>query len=99
METPHRLAAHRMPAMLLSRRSWLVLLAATLGGARRAFADSDARTKAIYVQPLADKLTDQEVAFVQKSLTAFFDVRVPVLPRVPLPPAAYYAPRNRHRAE
>ncbi len=62
-------------------------------------ARSDASTNNVYLQPLGDGLSDEEVVSVQKALASFFAVRVPLLPRVPLPKAAYYPPRNRYRAE
>jgi archaemetzincin len=53
----------------------------------------------VYVQPLGDGISDAETAFVQTALQAFFDLDVPLLPRIALPREAYYRPRHRHRAE
>jgi archaemetzincin len=69
---------------LLGSRAW----SATAGSPQR-----------IYVQPLGDGISNDETTFVQVALCAFFDVEVNLLPRVALPREAYYAPRNRHRAE
>jgi len=88
-------------ACLLSRRRLLALGVSTfpcLVGSR-AWSAGAAPPQRIYVQPLGDGISDVESAFVQEALPAFFNVEVPLLPRIALPRAAYYAPRNRHRAE
>lgn len=62
-------------------------------------ADASPEPKRIYLQPMGDGISDAETVFVRTSLRAFFNVDVPVLPKVGLPREAYYRPRNRHRAE
>ncbi|MGE0322783.1 MAG: matrixin family metalloprotease [Polyangiaceae bacterium] len=52
-----------------------------------------------YLQPLGSGLKQSDVEFVKKSLLAFYDFDLEVLPEVPLPKNAYYAPRSRYRAE
>src|SRR6266540_1488069 len=82
-----------------SRRAilrWGAAAAALIGDRT---ARSDASTKNVYLQPLGDGLSDEEVVSVQRALVSFFAVRVPLLTRVPLPKASYYPPRNRYRAE
>jgi archaemetzincin len=92
---------HHPMVRLVSRRCLLALGAATLPClyGSRAWSEGSAAAKLIYLQPLGDGLSDEEGAFVQRSLRAFFNVEAPLLPRVALPRAAYYPPRNRHRAE
>lgn len=53
----------------------------------------------VYIQPLGRAIPDADVAMVQTSLEAAYGVTVKVLPRVPLPKAAWTAPRRRWRAE
>ena len=53
----------------------------------------------VYVQPLGDALPDADVALVQRALAGLYDADVRLLRRVPLPPAAWYPPRRRWRAE
>lgn len=53
----------------------------------------------IYLQPLGAALPDADVQLVQRALTAFYARDVRLLPRVPLPREAWYAPRHRWRAE
>lgn len=55
--------------------------------------------KVIAVQPLGRSLPAADVALVKRALEAFTAMEVRVLPRVPLPRAAYYPPRRRYRAE
>jgi archaemetzincin len=86
---------------LLSRRQLLSVSAASvpcLVGSR-ARSTGASPPKRIYLQPLGDGISHSESAFVEESLRAFFNVEVPLLPRVALPREAYYPPRSRHRAE
>jgi len=53
----------------------------------------------IAIQPMGKRLSTQDVGLVSRSLRAFFGVKVIILPRVPLPKSAYYAPRKRYRAD
>ena len=53
----------------------------------------------IAIQPLGQKLPDADVAMVREGLTQVFGVTVVILPRVPLPKNAYFAPRKRYRAD
>jgi archaemetzincin len=58
-----------------------------------------AAEKILYLQPMGPKLSDTDVDFVKKSLTAFFALPLKDLERVKLPKRAYYPPRKRYRAE
>lgn len=53
----------------------------------------------LYVAPLGDALPDEDLAFVERALLAFYDVEVRRLPRQALPKSAYYPKRKRYRAE
>ncbi|HVV51599.1 MAG TPA: hypothetical protein VHO06_18155, partial [Polyangia bacterium] len=64
---------------------------------RRAGAAAGARF--LYLQPLGDDLPAADVELVRRGLTALLGIATRLLPRVPLPPAAYYPPRRRYRAE
>lgn len=86
-----------------TRRSFLSLCGVLcLGGVARA---EDARPEAsteaplLVILPLGAELTDEGLDFVKRSLEAFYDLRVKVLPRKGLPNSAFYAPRKRYRAE
>jgi archaemetzincin len=73
----------------------LSLLALPGRGAR-----ADAEPKPLLaVQPLGNDLVDGEVEYVVRALAAFYDVRVERLPAAALPKQAYYAPRDRYRAD
>src|SRR5690349_5951441 len=53
----------------------------------------------VYLQPLGDQLPDADVTMVVSALVEVYQVDVKILPRVPLPKAAWYPPRRRWRAE
>lgn len=53
----------------------------------------------LYIQPLGAALPDPDVAFVRRSLAAFYGLELRLLPRVELPKRAYYKKRARYRAE
>ena len=53
----------------------------------------------VAIQLMGKRLPDRDVRMVKQALTQFFGVRVILLPRVPLPKSAYYAPRKRYRAD
>ncbi len=53
----------------------------------------------IWVQPLGDGLPEVDVAFVERSLGAFFPVTLRRLDRIPLPDSTRNAARTRYRAE
>lgn len=55
--------------------------------------------KKVYLQPLGEGLSPQELTYVQDALKVFYTLNVVELPPVQLPPAAYYPPRSRYRAE
>jgi archaemetzincin len=55
--------------------------------------------KVVYLQPLGEQLPDADVAIVVSAITELYQVDVKILPRVPLPRAAWYQPRQRWRAE
>jgi len=84
------------------RRAWLkgfgaFALATWLGESRLLAASSS--SKRLVLQPLGPALRRGDVDFVKQSLTAFYDFDVTVAINQPLPKAAYYAPRQRYRAE
>lgn len=81
---------------MLSRRQLalgLLLLLAPPGAARAG------ERRALYIQPLGAELPDVDVALVVQALRELYGMDVRMLPRVDLPPAAYYAPGRRYRAE
>ncbi|MEZ4231157.1 MAG: matrixin family metalloprotease [Polyangiaceae bacterium] len=82
----------------LSRRRALSSLLA-VGAALSGVPAIAASKRKFYLQPLGAGLKQADVEFVKKSLLAFYDFDLELLPEVPLPRAAYYAPRNRYRAE
>ena len=53
----------------------------------------------VYLQPLGDALETSDVELVRKALVVLYAFDVQLLPRIPLPKAAWYAPRRRWRAE
>jgi archaemetzincin len=53
----------------------------------------------VYLQPLGKELPDGDVEAVRRGLVEMYSLEVRVLPRVPLPKTAWYAPRQRWRAE
>lgn len=61
--------------------------------------DTTAAREVLYIQPLGKELPSEDVEFVEKSLLAFYDLKVLMLERAPLPKAAYYPKRKRYRAE
>ena len=84
------------PKLTMSLMALSVLVpAAGLADSSRAGDDS----AVFYIQPLGQDLPDADVALVAQALETFYDVKVKRLPRVDLPPFAYYPPRRRYRAE
>jgi len=61
-------------------------------------AAGDAAKPIIALQPLGD-LAAKEVAAAQAGILAVYAVEVRVVPKLALPPAAFYPPRQRYRAE
>jgi archaemetzincin len=53
----------------------------------------------LYLQPLGAELPAEHVELVRRGLTELIGMETRVLPRVPLPAAAFYPPRRRYRAE
>ena len=62
-------------------------------------ASSAPAPRPLYIQPLGDALPAADVEQVVTALRAFYGLEVRVLPRVPLPAAAFYPPRQRYRAD
>lgn len=83
--------------MRSSRRN-LLLGAASLTLARSAWADA-ATTPLIVLQPLGATTPGSELQAVSSALTAFYAVQVTVAPPLALPATAFYAKRQRYRAE
>lgn len=94
---------HPPPRAAGPRRAWttgLGLILALLAAPGAAQAEKPApQRRVLYVQPLGRSLPQPDVAAVQGALEAFTGLTVRVLPRLGLPPAAWYAPRRRWRAE
>ncbi len=53
----------------------------------------------LYLQPMGPGLPSADVVAVRNALFAFFGADVRCLPPTPLPPEAWYPPRDRYRAE
>ncbi len=53
----------------------------------------------IAVQPLLPAPRDEEIAFVVRAIAGFYNAAVSVIDAVPMPKAAFYAPRQRYRAD
>jgi archaemetzincin len=51
------------------------------------------------LQPLGDQLPRDDVTFIRRALDVFYPLSVSELAPRPLPQSAYYAPRQRYRAE
>lgn len=90
----------------LSRRAWLlVAVTAPLAIPARARAQTDAGVtngaarRAVHVQPLGTALDANELDLVETALRAFYDIDVVRREPVALPRSAFYAPRQRYRAE
>lgn len=89
-----------MSAPLLSRRRLSALLALTALAAAMPPSRAQAPARRVLcLQPLGDELPQEDVALVVSALTGIYGLDVRVLPRAPLPRAAYYPPRARYRAE
>jgi archaemetzincin len=86
-----------------SRRAFLALSALLLldrtSRAEPAKPGGTAATPRLVILPLGSELADRDVDFVRSCLEAFYDFRIHILDRRPLPKSAYYAPRKRHRAD
>lgn len=99
MKPPVRVSDQAVP--LLGRRAFLVV-PLVLAVARSARADTEFAAKGsrrIYLQPLGTSFHDEDLAFVERALLAFYDVETVRLARAELPRSAYYPPRQRYRAE
>ena len=53
----------------------------------------------LYIQPLGDELPQEDVEFVQRSLSAFYDLDVKMLERISVPESTRNRARTRYRAE
>ncbi len=56
-------------------------------------------TRRFYIQPLGDLELEADIAYARRALAAFYAGEVLVLPRQEMPRAAFYAPRQRYRAD
>jgi archaemetzincin len=84
--------------MRLRRREVLGLPLALLGlGARDALAEGEAPL--VVLQPLGETLPAAELSAVSSALTAFYAIKLLVAAPLPLPKGAFYAKRQRYRAE
>ena len=75
-----------------------MLAGAGLAAAPRLLAAGVARKRVLYLQPLGSRISDLDIAIVEKALLAFFSFDVKELERLPMPREAYYPPRRRYRA-
>lgn len=85
----------------LSRRSF-TLMALMLLAPREARSEArpdSSPERVVCLQPLSPSPSDEEVQYVIRAISAFYDARVAVLPELAPPRIAYYAPRERYRAE
>ncbi len=62
-------------------------------------AAASASAETIFLQPLGPEIPEADVALVKTALESFYAATVETLPRLPMPPEAYYPPRQRYRAE
>ncbi len=74
------------------------LLALGLAGEPNA-AHAAAATPRLLILPLGAAIPLADIEYVRRSLKAFYDFDLVVAPREALPRDAYYAPRQRYRAE
>jgi archaemetzincin len=58
-----------------------------------------AEPKTVVLQPLGSEIAEADIAPVSQALEAMYGFRVRVMPRRELPQEAWYAPRQRYRAE
>ena len=84
-----------------TRRALLAIGAGGIvaGLARRLAWAADSGRRFLYVQPLGDELAAEDSALVKTALEALIGLSVKVMARAALPPAAWYPPRRRYRAD
>jgi archaemetzincin len=82
-----------------SRRAFLLGLGGGLLGLGAGSAARADERRALYLQPLGSELPAADVELVVRALRAFYGLDVRTLPRIELPAAAYYRPRQRYRAD
>lgn len=85
--------------MRTSRRELCRWAAAIVSGSSARVAWAEAEAPLIVLQPLGSELPAAQLAAVSEALTAFYRVRLKVADTAPLPKAAFYATRQRYRAE
>jgi archaemetzincin len=86
---------------LCTRRTWLRYCGAValgITGLPRSVYATDALPRLLIV-PLGPSIAHDDIAFVEQSLSVFYNFELVIAPREVLPKAAYYAPRQRYRAE
>ena len=82
-----------------TRRRLLKLVAGSLAVLVRPRRSAGAARRVLCIQPLGGELPAEDVALVKTALVALIGLEVRILPRADLPPAAYYRPRGRYRAD
>ena len=83
-----------------SRRAWLQCVGLLSGWALMAPALARAQMPPrLLILPLGPALSNDDVEFVKQALQTFYDFALVVGTREPLPRSAYYAPRQRYRAD
>ena len=83
-----------------SRRVWLQCVGVLSGWALLVPALARAQMPPrLLILPLGPALSSDDVEFVKQALQTFYDFALVVGTREPLPRTAYYAPRQRYRAD
>lgn len=82
-----------------SRRELLQWGAGAVAGLLPTAARAETQAPLIVLQPLGASLPVEQLEAVTSALTAFYRVRLKVAETTPLPKLAYYAKRQRYRAE
>ena len=86
-------------AMLSSRRQILTLPLSLAASTLPCGAWAAAEAPLIVLQPLGPSIPSAQVEAVSQALSAFYAIQVTLAEPLPLPKAAFYAKRQRYRAE
>lgn len=87
----------------MSRRVFLGVAVLSITAISLRFIQSSSKSplkrEHIYLLPFSGGIEHEDVLRTKSAIELVYGVAVSVLPEVPLPQIAYYAPRNRYRAE